>query len=110
MSPPVKKYYKKIDFSVTPDELRGLKDAQLQSVCRSLSSYIRMVLFKKEITIRTRNQSFDDLIEEWIAVRNELQQLRDRLPFSPAGEARLLELITQIKSGIHQLVDLCMQK
>ena len=87
-----------------------LKNAQLQSVCQSLNAYVRTVLFKKEITIRERNQSFDDLIEEWIPLRNEMQSLRDQLPFSHEGEARLLEMITEIKAGIHKLVDLCMQK
>lgn len=90
--------------------MEALKTRHAQSTYQSLSSYARGLLFNQKITIRQRNDSYDDLIEEWIQLRKELQEIQKQVPLNQENEARLLDLVRQIKSGINKLVDLCMQK
>ena len=104
------RYTESLEVKLTPAEMETLRKTHAQSIYQSLSAYVRARLFSKAITIRQRNESFDDLIEEWIQLRKELQDISKQVPLSQESEAKLLELIGQIKSGINKLVDLCMQK
>jgi hypothetical protein len=104
------RYTESLEVKLTPAEMETLKKTHAQSIYQSLSAYVRARLFSESITIRQRNESFDDLIEEWIQLRKELEDIQKRIPLSQENEARLLDLVGQIKSCINKLVDLCMQK
>jgi hypothetical protein len=43
-----------------------------QSDCKEMSEYVRSMLLKRKATMRYRNQSLDDLIEELKLLRREL--------------------------------------
>jgi predicted CopG family antitoxin len=104
------RYTESLEVKLTPAEMETLKKTHAQSIYQSLSAYVRARLFNQSITIRQRNESFDDLIEEWIQLRKELQDFSKQVPLSQESEEKVLELIGQIKSAINKLVDLCMQK
>src|SRR6186713_806498 len=95
-----KGYTATLTVSLTPTDLQALKDAHAQTTCQTLAEYARRLLFRKDITVLYRNRSFDDFIGEGIRLRKELQAIREKLPFSPESESKLLELIGEIKINL----------
>lgn len=55
----------------TEEHQRLLEDYR-RSTCRSVSEYVRYVLFSKRIVYTTRNQSIDDAIAELSRLRTEI--------------------------------------
>ena len=60
---------------VRPDEYEKLKKRLQKSTCRSMSEYSRNVLLQKPITFTYRNRSMDDVLEELIQIRDELNHI-----------------------------------
>lgn len=60
---------------LTPEEYKMIMVFYLQSTCRKLSEYARLQLLKKPVIGKYRNQSQDDLMNEIIAVRHELNAI-----------------------------------
>jgi hypothetical protein len=110
MKPKEKRYTVSLEVKLTPAGMQELRDAHAQSTCQSLAEYVRRLLFRKDITVLTRNRSLDDFIGEGIRLRKELQAIREKLPFSPEGEVRLLDLMEEIKINIYKIAELCTQK
>ena len=46
-----------------------------KTTCRCLSEYVRKVLFDKPVTVYYRNQSMDEVLEELILLRKELNSI-----------------------------------
>ena len=110
MKPKENRYTACLKVMLTPPDMQALKDARAQSTCQSLGEYARRLLLRKNITFLYRNRSLDDCIEEGIRLRKELQTIRENLPFSYEGEARLLQIMADIKIILYKIADLCMQK
>lgn len=60
-------------------EYHKIESQYKASTCRTLSEYIRKLLYNKPVTIFYRNQSLDDLIEEIVVFNKEMNTLRDNL-------------------------------
>lgn len=65
-----------IQFRVTDEQAKQLQENYERSICRSLADYIRQCLFDGHIILSTRNGSIDDLIQELLATRKGLWDLR----------------------------------
>lgn len=63
---------KRITLRLTAREYTRIEIKCKSSTCRKLSEYIRLVLFNKPVTVLERNQSLDELMEELIKIRTEL--------------------------------------
>jgi len=70
-----------------------------------MSEYCRKVLLGKPVRVFCRDQSFDAFIEEAIALRKEMQAVREGGPFTPEGERRLITLQEEIKKCINKIFD-----
>jgi hypothetical protein len=105
-----KRYTVVLAILLKAEEMEALKQARSQTTCRSMTEYIRRILFGKKITTYYRNRSFDDFIEEGISLRKELQTIRESLPFTKEGEDRIIRLIGELKLIMNKIVDLCMPK
>jgi len=103
------RYTETLEVKLTLTEMETLRKQHAQSIYQSRSAFVRALLFHHSITIRERNESFDDLIEEWIQLRKELEDIQKQAPLGQKSE-KVLELIGGIKSGINKLLDQCMQK
>lgn len=62
-------------FRLNDDEYRQLKGKLSTTCCRKVSDYVRNVLFEKPITVKYRDQSIDDFMNELIRLRAELNAL-----------------------------------
>lgn len=64
-----------IGLRLTADEFSELEKSWKQSTVRKLSEYVRRVLFGKTLTVYTRNKSVDELVEELMVLRQELNRI-----------------------------------
>jgi len=64
-----------VGLRLTGDEYGVLEKNWKKSTIRKLSEYVRRVLFGKQVTVYTRNQSLDELIAELIVLRKELNAI-----------------------------------
>jgi hypothetical protein len=64
-----------IGLRLTADEYGLLTKNWKKSTVKKLSEYVRRVLFGKAVTVYTRNQSLDELMDELILLRKELNAI-----------------------------------
>ena len=64
---------------LTPAEAKKINERFRKTTNKDLSSFIRKVLMDKPITVITRNQSFDQFIQEMILLKNELSAIGSNL-------------------------------
>ncbi|MEJ0080841.1 MAG: plasmid mobilization relaxosome protein MobC [Puia sp.] len=108
---------------LNPKERERINEKFSHSTDRKMSDYIRKVLLNKTITVKQRNQSFDDFMTEMISLRKELNaiginynqvvkrlhtlddipQIKTWLLLHASSGQILLNKITEIKSKISQL-------
>lgn len=61
-----------VNIRLTPDEFKVISDRFQKSIFRKISEYTREVLLEKKIQVVYRDQSMDDVLEELIQLRKEL--------------------------------------
>lgn len=59
----------------TPKEYKVIHSRFEKSMFRSMSEYSRSILLKKPVTFTYRNRSMDDVLQELIQIRNELNYI-----------------------------------
>jgi hypothetical protein len=64
-----------LTIRMRPDEYKLLNKRVAFTTCRSLSEYGRKVLLEKSITVINRDKSMDDVLEELILLRKELNSI-----------------------------------
>ena len=72
MKAPKVKKTRLIGLRLSPKEYEKIEQEYRKSTCPNLSEYVRHRLLNKPITVRQRNQSLDDWMEEMIRLRREL--------------------------------------
>ncbi|MCJ8208080.1 plasmid mobilization relaxosome protein MobC [Mucilaginibacter sp. RS28] len=63
---------RKLTVRFTPEEYNQISSRQKKSTTRIISDYVRDVLLEGKITLYYRNQSLDQLIDEFKLLRREL--------------------------------------
>lgn len=61
-----------LTIRLTPAEYRSMNKLLQNTMCRSLSEYGRNVLLEKQIVVTHRDKSMDEILEELILLRKEL--------------------------------------
>ncbi len=64
-----------LHIRLTEDEMEKIDKQFSVSTCQNLSEFTRKKLLEKPITIKYRNQSFDEFVSEMILLRNELSAI-----------------------------------
>src|SRR5665213_3672578 len=118
------------NIRLKPDEYKLLEGRFKKTRFRKLSEYMRNVLLDKPVTVNYRDQSMDDMLEELILLRRELNAIGNNLNQavrninSAHGHAdsrlwmnllgiinsKLEPSITQIKEGMNKYADIWSQK
>lgn len=68
-----------IHIRLTSTEANKINEKFRKTAYKDLSSYIRKILLNKPVTVVTRNQSFDQFIQEMILLKNELSAIGSNL-------------------------------
>jgi hypothetical protein len=95
----------KLQVAVSKEDLEKVKKRLTNSTCRTLTELVRKSVLGKPVTTFTRSRSFDEFIEEAIALRKEMQTVRQTLPFTLEGEMRLIAIQSEIKTCINKIFD-----
>jgi len=61
-----------LTIRLTPAEYKSMNKLLQNTMCRSLSEYGRNVLLEKQIIVTHRDKSMDEILEELILLRKEL--------------------------------------
>ena len=97
-----------LSVRLSADELQEVYNHQHESTCRSLTEYVKKVLIGKPVTMKVRDESKEDTLEQLIAIKNRLDTLADKAEQSLNGS--LLGEITEIKLSIRKIAESCSQK
>jgi hypothetical protein len=101
----------RVTIQVTEEDLQKLEERLANSTCRTMSEYGRKLLLGKPVTVLYRNRSLDAFIDEAIALRTEMQQVRKGLTFSKENEIRLILLHDQANKCIYKIFEhVCQNK
>lgn len=66
---------RRLILRLTPEEYEKIERRFRKSMFRNISEYSRAVLLKKPVTLTYRDQSMDDVLEELILLRRELNYI-----------------------------------
>jgi hypothetical protein len=64
-----------LNIRVNEDEYKKIDGYSKATTCHTVSEYSRLVLLKKPVTIKYRNQSADEFLAEMIRLKNELHAI-----------------------------------
>jgi len=79
------------------DEKNKFKDARARSTCRTLSEYGRKLLLGEPVTIYHRDQSLDDITENFIELNRELEKIKTNGVLPDADKTHLFQQIENIR-------------
>jgi len=96
--------------SIEDKEYQRLKNECAKTTCKSLSEYVRKIIFGKRMQVYYRNQSFDEFTEESIQLKKTLILVCDKGDYKAPDKEFLLKKIEQIQRLLNKIVDECSQK
>jgi hypothetical protein len=94
-----------LSVRLSADELQEVYNYQHQSTCRSLTEYVKKVLTSKPITVKVRDESKEDTLQQLIAIKNRLDDLAEKN--EPVTNGALLGEIADIKVSIRKIAESC---
>ena len=97
-----------LSIRLSAEELQEVYDHQHQSTCRSLTEYVKKVLTAKPVTVKVRDESKEDTLQQLIAIKNKLDALAEQT--EPAVNGSLIGEISDIKVSIRKIAETCSQK
>ena len=95
---------------MTEKELENIKEGYATTTCRSMSEYVRKLIFRRPITIRYRNQAFDHFIEEAIRLRKAITLFCNQGEVNERERNELLQKMEEIRSIIIKISEICSPK
>ncbi len=88
-----------INIRVNEEEYNKIEKLYKTTTCRAMSEYSRNLLLNKPVTVKYRNRSLDDFLEEIIKLKNELNAIGNN--FNQAVKRlHTLEKIPELRSWI----------
>ncbi len=97
--------YKRITICYSEGEKQELKKKVANSTCRTTSEFIRKATLGRPLHVFYRNKSFDEFVDECIALRKEMRTIRETMPLDSLGIARLLAIQENIQTLITKLAN-----
>lgn len=68
-----------LTLRLKPEEYKAINKQFKKTMFRKMSEYTRSVLLEKPVTVKYRDQSMDDILEELILLRRELNAIGNNL-------------------------------
>jgi hypothetical protein len=94
-----------LSIRLSPEEYSEVYQHLQQSTCRSLTEYVKKVLTNKPVTVKVRDQSREEILQQLTLIKTRLETLIDKI--SPADAGQLLREVADIKSTIRQIAEKC---
>jgi len=96
-----------LSIRLSADELQEVYNHQHQSTCRSLTEYVKKVLIGKPVTMKVRDESKEDTLDQLVAIKNRLDTLAEH---NEPLNGTLLGEIAEIKLSIRKIAESCSPK
>lgn len=90
-----------VNVRMTTQEFKQLEDNRKKTTEQTNSAYIRKLALNQPVTIRNRNASLDDLIEETIHLRKELNALGQNIN-QAVRKLHTLKMIPEFRAWLQQ--------
>jgi hypothetical protein len=94
-----------LSIRLSADEYKEVYQHLQQSTCRSLTEYVKKVLTSKPVTVKVRDQSREEILQQLILIKSRLEALVEKA--APSDAEQLLREVTEIKSSIRQIAEKC---
>ena len=91
-------------------EYLRLKEGFEKTTCRSLSEYIRKLIFGKKVSVYYRNQTFDEFTEESIQLKKALIILCEQGDTKALETDWLKQKVQEMQVILNKIADACSQK
>lgn len=91
---------KEVRVDVTPSEYERLEKEWQESIYTDRSEFLRMVLRRKRIVKKIRNESLDEILEVLVDIKNQLGGL---------GRSLIPADVEYLKSMLIQIYEKCVQ-
>ena len=88
-----------LNIRVNEDEYEKIDGYSKTTTCHTVSEYSRLVLLKKPVTIKYRNQSADEFLAEMIRLKNELHAIGNNYN-QAVHKLHTLDRVPEIKSWL----------
>jgi hypothetical protein len=88
-----------LNIRVNEDEYKKIDGYSKATTCHTVSEYSRLVLLKKPVTIKYRNQSADEFLAEMIRLKNELHAIGNNYN-QVVHKLHTLDRVPEIKSWL----------
>lgn len=99
----------RLQLRLSVPEYQQLQEACRASLHRSLSAYAREKLLDVPMVLRYRDAAMDDVLEELIALRSDLNQCAGDLSRAPRRERqRILLLLERFQQRLDRFSDVCL--
>ena len=102
--------FENLKICMTKEEYQKVKDAYAATTCRSLSEYLRKLIFRKRITVSYRNRAFDEFIEVGIRLKKALVLFCEQGGSDEQERMRLVRDVEDIKLILIKISEICLQK
>lgn len=88
-----------INIRVNEEEYKKIENLYKTTTCQAMSEHTRKLLLNKPVTVKYRNTSLDDFLEEMIRLKNELNAIGNN--FNQAVKRlHILERIPEFRAWI----------
>jgi hypothetical protein len=94
-----------LSIRLSAEELQEVYEHQHQSTCRSLTEYVKKVLTAKPVTVKVRDESKEDTLQQLAAIKSRLDALVDGPEHAVNGA--LVGEISDIKVSIRKIAESC---
>ncbi len=88
-----------LNIRVNETEYNKIHDLYKKTTSQSISEFSRMVLLKKPVNIKYRNQSADEFLSEMISLKNELNAIGNNYN-QAVHRLHILDRIPEIKTWL----------
>lgn len=94
-----------LSIRLSPDEFDEIYRRLQISTCRSLTEYAKKLLTQKPVTVRLRDQTREEILQQLGLIKSRLDMLIDKA--EPTTADGLLGELAEVKSIIRQIAQQC---
>jgi hypothetical protein len=94
-----------LSIRLSPAEFEEVYIQLQKSTCRSLTEYAKKLLMHKPVTVKLRDQTREDILQQLGLIKSRLDMVIDKVESMPADG--LLTELTELKSILRQIAQQC---
>jgi hypothetical protein len=94
----------------TKEEYEAIREKVQKTASKSFSAYARKLLLGQPPVVSAHNHSLDAVVDCMGGLRGQLERLMERPDLSLTERSQVAQLMSEINSIAHKILEACMQK